>query len=130
MLIDQPAIERNAADIDGNTCLHLASSQGQTDVIRFLVSEASVDHMIKNSANFLAYDIAYNKEVQMLLTQLAGEHGNEENKNQYGRRAFDGVLQHNDRVTKITGLMHKFGQLEKQIKHQHASEEQLVERLE
>lgn len=46
----------------------------------------------------------------------------EENKNQYGRRTFSGVLLHNDRVTKITSLMHKFGQLEKHIKHQNTNE--------
>ena len=42
----------------------------------------------------------------------------------------NGVLLHNDRVSKITNLMHKFGQIEKQIKHENTAEERLVERLE
>jgi len=105
--------------VDGNTSLHLASQQGQLEAITFLLSEANVDHSIKNSVGYLAFDTAYNTDVQNLLNELIGTQGgtSEENKNQYGRRAFDGVLQHNDRVTKITSLMHKFGQLEKQIKH-------------
>lgn len=80
--------------------------------------------------------MAYNTDVQHLLNMLIVGMGEnslknlEENKNQYGRRTFSGVLLHNDRVTKITSLMHKFGQLEKHIKHQNTNENQLVERLE
>ena len=67
--------------------------------------------------------MAYNTEVQHLLNQLIASMGDtslqkmEENKNAYGRRTFSGVLLHNDRVSKITNLMHKFGQVEKHIKH-------------
>ena len=42
----------------------------------------------------------------------------EENSNKYGRREFNGVLLHNDRVTQLKGLMHKFGQVEKHLEHQ------------
>ena len=86
------------------------------DVIKFLISEPpAADTTIKNRAGFLAYDIAYNTHVQNLFNDLIGNQGHqsvrnlEENKNQYGRRTFSGVLLHNDRVTKITNLMHKFG---------------------
>ena len=41
----------------------------------------------------------------------------EENKSQYARREFNGVLLHNDRVTQLKGLMHKFGQVEKHLEH-------------
>lgn len=54
----------------------------------------------------------------------------EENSNKYGRREFNGVLLHNDRVTQLKGLMHKFGQVEKHLEHQNHNEEKLVERLE
>jgi len=129
-------INRNAPDIDGNTALHLSSKSGQLDVIKFLITEANADHTLKNRVGYLAYDMAYNMEVQLLFNELIGGQGHqslkslEENKNQYGKRTFSGVLLHNDRVSKITTLMHKFGQLEKHIKYQNSNENQLVERLE
>lgn len=33
LLLDQPMIDRNAIDVEGNTPLHLASQQGSLDVI-------------------------------------------------------------------------------------------------
>ena len=119
LLCDQLLIDRNARDIDGNTPLHLTSSQGHLEVIRFLISDAGVDHTVKNNFAYLAFDMAYNTDVQHLFNELISTQGHqsvrnlEENKNQYGRRTFSGVLQHNDRVSKVTSLMHKFGQIEK-----------------
>ena len=65
-------LNKNAVDADGNTALHLSSQQGQADVIQFLISEANVDHTIKNSVGYVAYDIAYNADVQGLFEQLIG----------------------------------------------------------
>ena len=41
-------------------------------MIRFLISEANVDHTIKNSVGYVAYDIAYNADVQSLFEELIG----------------------------------------------------------
>lgn len=60
---------------------------------------------MKNKFGYLAYDIAYNTEIRQLIENLIESLGHEsraimeENKNQYGRREFNGVLLHNDRVT-------------------------------
>lgn len=83
LLCDQAAIDRNSIDVDGNTSLHLASQQGQLEAITFLLSEAHVDYSIKNSVGYLAFDTAYNTDVQNLLNELIGTQGgtNEENKN-------------------------------------------------
>jgi len=84
-------------------------------VIGFLITEAVVDHTVKNLVGYLAFDMAYNSDVQVLLNELISGQGHasartlEENKNQYGRRTFSGVLVRTDRVSKITSLMHKFG---------------------
>ena len=117
-------ISKDAVDMDGNTSLHLSSQAGQLDIIKFLILDAHADYTIKNNFGYLPCDIAFNTEVQTLFSQLIGSTGGhvslrqvEESKNQYGRRTFSGVLLHNDRVSKITNLMHKFGQLEKHIKH-------------
>jgi hypothetical protein len=40
----------------------------------------------------------------------------------YGRTAFNGVLHHNDRVTKLKSLMHKFGQVEKHLERKNHNE--------
>ena len=77
---------------------------------------------MKNKFGYLASDIAYNAEVRNLILNLIGSMGHEsrqimeENKN-YARREFNGVLLHNDRVTQLKGLMHKFGQVEKHLEH-------------
>lgn len=60
-------ISKDARDVDGNTSLHLSSSQGQLDVIKFLISEATADFTIKNNAGYLANEIAFNTEVQTLF---------------------------------------------------------------
>ena len=78
-------IQKNAVDVDGNTPLHLASLAGRVEVVEFLVSEANADYQIKNNWGYLAYDVAYNMDVQELFNKLLGITG-EENKNQYGRR--------------------------------------------
>ena len=114
-------VDRNCIDIDENTPLHLASEQGQVDCITYLIKEARSDHTRKNKNGYLAYDIAYNTEVRDLVLTLIESMGHEsravmeENKNAYGRREFNGVLLHNDRVTQLKGLMHKFGQVEKHL---------------
>jgi hypothetical protein len=48
----------------------------------------------------------------------------------YGRTAFNGVLHHNDRITKLKSLMHKFGQVEQQLKTNNYNEKVMMERLE
>ena len=76
LLCDQIGIDKNALDIDGNTPLHLAAQQGQIDVIKFLLGEPpAADSTIKNAAGFLAYDIAYNTDVQSLLNQIMENQG-------------------------------------------------------
>ena len=68
-------IDRNARDIDGNTPLHLSSSQGHLELITFLIKEAKVDHTVKNNASYLAFDMAYNTDVQNLFNELIGNEG-------------------------------------------------------
>ena len=97
-----------------------------------------MDYTIKNKYGYKPYDIAYNNQVRKTLATLISEreqqvgtggtgadqqslegnleqNNNTENdplseeKNDYGRRQFNGVLLHNDRVSKLKTLMHKFG---------------------
>lgn len=67
LLCDQLMVNRNVQDVEGNTPLHLSARSGQLDVIKFLIVEASVDHTIKNLVGYLAYDMAYNMDVQLLF---------------------------------------------------------------
>lgn len=47
-------------------------------MILFLLKEdPPADHTIKNAAGFLAYDIAYNNDVQSLLKELIGMQGDD-----------------------------------------------------
>ena len=39
-------------------------------MIQFLITEAICDHTLKNLYGFLAYDMAYNTDVQHLLNEL------------------------------------------------------------
>lgn len=133
------AIDPNVVDIDGNTPLHLATQQGHCACIEFLIKILLVDYTIKNKFGYKPYDIAYNNEVRKTLATLIYEReqqvgGNQqrvlegnldqktdndpllEEKNDYGRRQFNGVLLHNDRVSKLKTLMHKFGQVEQHLK--------------
>ena len=48
----------------------------------------------------------------------------------YGRTAFNGGLHHNDRITKLKSLMHKFGQVEKHLEKNNYNEKVMLERLE
>ena len=48
----------------------------------------------------------------------------------YGRTAFNGVLHHNDRVTKLKSLMHKFGQVEKHLERKNHNEQIMLDRME
>ena len=54
----------------------------------------------------------------------------EDSKLNYGRTAFNGVLHHNDRITKLKMLMHKFGQVEKHLEQKNHNEKIMLERLE
>ena len=70
-------------------------------------------------------------EVRNIFDKLAHQMNVAENSNQnYGRTAFNGVLHHNDRITKLKSLMHKFGQVEQQLKTNNYNEKVMMERLE
>ena len=112
---ENPLINFNAVDEDENTPLHLAAEAGYHDCIIFLIKEAAVDHTIKNKFGYLSYDIAMNLEIRQLFDNLLGAKGHQsvrdldDAKNSYGRKAFNGVLLHNDRVSQLKRMMHKFG---------------------
>jgi hypothetical protein len=70
-------------------------------------------------------------EVRNIFDKLAHQMNVAESSNQnYGRTAFNGVLHHNDRITKLKSLMHKFGQVEQQLKTNNYNEKVMMERLE
>lgn len=96
---------KNAVDEDENTALHLTVEAGHMTCIIFLIKEAGIDHTKKNKFGYIAYDVALNFEVRQMLEQLVGGVGGrqsvqlmEQQRNQYGRTAINGVLLHNDRV--------------------------------
>ena len=79
--------------------------------------DALCDFTIKNKYGYVAYDIAYNNDVRNTMNEMVMRLKTENiEKNQYGRRAFNNVLQHNDRVTKLKSLMHKFNEVDKHLK--------------
>jgi len=104
-LLEEMMVDRNCVDSELNTPLHLASEQGHQSCIIFLIKEAKCDHRMKNKYGYHAHDIAYNTDVRALIQMLCESMGHEskalmeENSNKYGRREFNGVLLHNDRVT-------------------------------
>jgi len=100
-------VSKDAVDIDENTPLHLASEQGHISCIIFLIKDAQVDYTLKNKFGYQAHDIVYNAEVREVFDKLLEGVGTSDNT--YGRQAFNGVIHHNDRVTKLKSLMHKFG---------------------
>lgn len=103
--------------------MHLASEAGRINCIIFLIKEAGVDHSIKNRFGYVALDIASDMDTKTCIERMIGAEGSgrhstrlaTESSNYYGRTAFNGVLRHNDRVTHLKALMHKFGQVERHL---------------
>ena len=113
----EPAVDKNCTDVDGNTPLHLAAEQGHQDCLKYLMLGAQCDFTLKNKFGYVAYDIAYNTEVRNMMKELISRLNTADiETNQYGRRAFNNKLQHNDRVTKLKSLMHKFNEVDKHLK--------------
>ena len=128
LLCNSDEVSKDAVDIDENTPLHLASEQGHISCIVFLIKDAQADFTLKNKFGYQAYDIVYNAEVRDIFDKLLEGVGASDNT--YGRQAFNGVIHHNDRVTKLKSLMHKFGQVNKHLEQNNHNEKLLVERLE
>jgi hypothetical protein len=74
--------------------------------------------------------MAFNIEVRDIFEKLYRQLNMQEGKQGYGKTAFNGVLHHNDRHSRLKGLMHKFGQVEKQLKTQNYNEKVMFERME
>jgi hypothetical protein len=78
----------------------------------YLVKDCGCDPETKNKFGFKPYDLAFNMEVRNIFDKLYHQMNMQSGKQSYGRTAFNGVLHHNDRITKLKSLMHKFGQVE------------------
>jgi oxysterol-binding protein 1 len=56
-------LDLNARDKDGNTPLHVAASQGRTQVVRLLLEQKEVNDSIANNAGRLPIDLARNPDI-------------------------------------------------------------------
>ncbi|KAJ9155473.1 Oxysterol binding protein 1 [Pleurostoma richardsiae] len=57
------SIDINARDKDGNTPLHIAASQGRTQVVRLLLDQKDINDAIANNQGRLPLDLARNPEI-------------------------------------------------------------------
>jgi oxysterol-binding protein 1 len=62
-----PSIDVNSRDKDGNTPLHVAASQGRTQVVRLLLDQKDINDAIANNQGRLPIDLARNPEIFQLL---------------------------------------------------------------
>lgn len=60
-------IDVNARDKDGNTPLHLAATQGRTQVVRLLLEQKDINDAIANGQGRLPLDLARNPDIFQLL---------------------------------------------------------------
>ena len=60
-------LDVNARDKDGNTPLHVAASQGRTNVVKILLEQNDINDAILNSSGKLPIDLARNPEIFQLL---------------------------------------------------------------
>ncbi|CAK7228587.1 hypothetical protein SBRCBS47491_006955 [Sporothrix bragantina] len=60
-------LDVNARDKDGNTALHLAASQGRTQVVRLLLEQKDINDALPNAQGRLPLDVARNPEIFQLL---------------------------------------------------------------
>ena len=60
-------IDANSRDKDGNTALHLAATQGRTQVVRLLLEQKDINDAIANAQGRLPLDLARNPEIFQLL---------------------------------------------------------------
>ncbi len=95
-------------DFDENTALHLASEQGKLEVVDYLLSLKIELLSAKNKFGYNPVDIAANYEIRKLFTAEDPNVDASIKDMNYGRTAVDEVLLHNDRVTSVKKLMHKF----------------------
>ena len=97
----------------------MASENGHSTTIVYLVKDAGADAALKNKYGYSASDIAHDFSIRQLFGTLRGEKIDSDEQisssSSYGRQAFNGVLLHNDRVSKLKNLMHKFGEVEKKL---------------
>ena len=108
-LLYSSGADPNAEDDDGNTPLHYSSQHGHIQGTIFLVIEANADPCLKNKVGYMPSDIAQNIEMRKFFQKYVNRETlgvDEEVKgSMYGRTAFNGVLLHNDRATKVQKLM-------------------------
>ena len=125
-------INKDPKDQDDNTPLHLASENGQIMCLIYLVKEVGCDIESKNKYGHKPFDVAFNLEVRNVFDKLFQQLNMkaDNSKLNYGRSAFNGVLHHNDRVTKLKSLMHKFGQVEKHLERNNHNEKIMLDRME
>ncbi|CAK7564670.1 MAG: hypothetical protein SEPTF4163_002569 [Sporothrix epigloea] len=60
-------LDINARDKDGNTALHLAATQGRTQVVRLLLEQKDINDALPNAQSRLPLDVARNPEIFQLL---------------------------------------------------------------
>lgn len=76
----------NISDHEGNTALHFASENGNTDIIIFLMKECEgVNFRARNNLGQTSHEICANYDVFQMFSQLVPK---EEAVNSYGRTAF------------------------------------------